>query len=84
MAAELGCALDTVQKQLKRLEKGGVISGRRLGRTTVYVLSPDYPLKRELEALLRAAQGIVEPAGSSSVREAGDGTRSRVIIRRIE
>jgi hypothetical protein len=45
--------LDPVQKQLDRLEYGGVIYSRNAGRTRVFRLSPRYPFLSELTALLR-------------------------------
>lgn len=84
MAAELGCALDTVQKQLKRLAQGGVVRGRRIGRTLVYTLDTDYPLRNELQELLKAARQLARSSDSMLERPAGAGVQSRYIVRRIE
>jgi predicted transcriptional regulator len=44
-----------VQKQLDRLEFGGVVSGRSAGRTRLYTLNPRYPFLKEVAALLDKA-----------------------------
>lgn len=47
--------LDPVQKQLERLEFGGIIFNRNAGKTRVYALNPRYPFLAELKALLDKA-----------------------------
>jgi hypothetical protein len=47
--------LDPVQKQLERLEFGGIIYSRSAGKTRVYTLNPRYPFLAELKALLDKA-----------------------------
>lgn len=44
-----------VQRQLDRLESGGVLVSRRVGRTRVYSFNPQYPFLAELQALLGKA-----------------------------
>ncbi len=44
-----------IQNQLTRLEKGGVLSSRLVGRSRVYVFNPRYPFLKELQALLQKA-----------------------------
>jgi len=44
-----------VQKQLDRLEFGGVLTGRAVGRTRLYTFNPRYPFLDELAALLDKA-----------------------------
>ena len=44
--------LSQMQKQLERLEVGGVIYSRNVGKTRVYGLNPRYPFLSQLEALL--------------------------------
>ena len=51
-----------VQHQLARLEDGGVLYSRLVGRVRLYGLNPRNPLHRELEALLRAALRLVPDA----------------------
>ena len=47
--------LDPIQKQLERLEFGGVIYSRNAGKTRVYAINPRYPFLAELKALLDKA-----------------------------
>jgi len=47
--------LSSIQNQLKKLERGGVIVSRLKGRTRLYSFNPRYPFKKELEALLEKA-----------------------------
>jgi DNA-binding transcriptional ArsR family regulator len=44
--------LSQVQKQLRRLEDGGVVVSRRLGRTRLFEWNPRYPFLRPLRELL--------------------------------
>ena len=55
MAQALGSTLSPIQKQLARLEAGGVVVSRLLGRTRVYQINPRYPFRKELEAFLEKA-----------------------------
>jgi hypothetical protein len=41
-----------IQKQLDRLEFGGILAGRSAGRTRLYTFNPRYPFLSELTALL--------------------------------
>lgn len=54
-------SLDPIQKQLDRLESGGVVVGRSVGRTRLYELSPRYPFLRELSGLLEKALSFYPP-----------------------
>ena len=47
--------LAPIQKQLERLENGGVLYSRTEGRTRLYGLNPRYPFLSELRALLDKA-----------------------------
>lgn len=47
--------LAPIQKQLEKLEEGGVLFSRMAGRTRLYNFSPRYPLMAELKALLEKA-----------------------------
>jgi hypothetical protein len=55
-AREIARFFDTdlvqVQKQVDRLELGGVLAGRSAGRTRLYRFNPRYPFLKELAALL--------------------------------
>lgn len=45
-------SLAPIQKQLDKLETGGVLTSRTAGRTRLYTFNPRYPLLTELSALL--------------------------------
>lgn len=47
--------LKSIQKQLDKLEAGGVLVSRTVGRTRPYVFNPRYPFLRELKSLLEKA-----------------------------
>lgn len=55
LAASLETSLSPIQKQLKRLELGGVVVSRLVGKTRVYQINPRFAFRAELEALLRKA-----------------------------
>lgn len=44
-----------VQKQLEKLEAGGILVSQPVGRTRVYSFNPRYPFRTELLALLSKA-----------------------------
>ena len=44
-----------IQKQMDKLEVGGVLTSRKLGRTRLYVFNPRYPFLTELKNLLEKA-----------------------------
>jgi hypothetical protein len=47
---------DSIQKQLMRLETGGVLVSRTAGRTRLYSFNPRYPFLKELKMLLKKAR----------------------------
>lgn len=47
--------LAPIQKQLEKLENGGVLYSRSAGRTRLYGLNPRYPFLGELRSLLDKA-----------------------------
>ena len=55
IAAQSGYSLNNVQAQLGKLEAGGVVYSRLRGKVRLFALSPRYPFRRELEALLNRA-----------------------------
>lgn len=59
MAQAFGVAVSVVQKQLLRLERGGVVVSVTRGRTRLYQLNPEYAFAKELDALLRKALRFV-------------------------
>ncbi len=44
--------LDPIQKQLEKLENGGVVYCKQVGRTRVYAFDPRYPFLQELKTLI--------------------------------
>jgi DNA-binding transcriptional ArsR family regulator len=62
IAATFGLAQSQVQKQLLKLESGGVLVSRLAGRTRLYQWNPRNPLVPPLRALLSAALVSVLPA----------------------
>ena len=52
---------DSIQKQLARLELGGVLVSREEGRTRLYRFNPRYSFLRELKALLCKALSFYPP-----------------------
>ena len=55
IARFFGVNLYGIQKQLDRLEAGGVLVSRKVGRTRLYTFNPRYPFRDELQALLEKA-----------------------------
>ena len=47
--------LKSIQNQMDKLEAGGVLVSRSIGRTRPYVFNPRYPFLNELKALLEKA-----------------------------
>jgi len=47
--------LKSIQMQLDKFEKSGVLVSQTIGRTRPYVFNPRYPFLRELKALLEKA-----------------------------
>jgi predicted transcriptional regulator len=58
-ATEIARFFDTdlygIQNQLDRLEAGGIVVSKRIGRTRVYTLNPRYAFIDELKSLLERA-----------------------------
>ncbi|HKW15446.1 MAG TPA: winged helix-turn-helix domain-containing protein [Candidatus Krumholzibacteria bacterium] len=52
IARFFGTDLAPIQKQLEKLENGGVLVSRSVGRTRVFSFNPRYPMAAELRALL--------------------------------
>jgi hypothetical protein len=50
------------QQQLKRLEEGGIIVSRLVGRVRIYTFNPRYPFLKELKALISRAYEFVPEA----------------------
>ena len=56
-----GSSLDPIQKQLERLERGGILVSKTVGRTRLFVYNPRYAFKDELRALLERARSFYSP-----------------------
>ncbi|MFC1498287.1 winged helix-turn-helix domain-containing protein [Verrucomicrobiota bacterium] len=52
---------DSIQKQLARLERGGVLDSKSAGRTRLYRFNPRYSFRKELRALLTKALSFYPP-----------------------
>ena len=55
IASFYATSLAPVQKQLDKLEAGGVLVSKTVGRTRLYQFNPRYPLLAELKAFLDKA-----------------------------
>ena len=54
-------SLDPIQKQLEKLELGGVLVSQTLGRTRLFMFNPRYAFLQELIALLEKAKTYYPP-----------------------
>jgi len=62
LAIAFEAPVSVIQKQLIRLERGGVLTSTTKGQTRLFQLNPVYPFARELEALLRRALAFIPVA----------------------
>lgn len=53
--------LDPVQKQLEKLELGGVLVSQNVGKTIVFSFNPRYAFLKELISLLEKAREYYKP-----------------------
>ncbi|RPI91771.1 MAG: ArsR family transcriptional regulator [Chloroflexi bacterium] len=53
--------LKSIQLQLDKFEKSGVLASRTVGRTRPYVFNPRYPFLSELKSLLEKALSFYSP-----------------------
>jgi predicted transcriptional regulator len=53
--------LSQIQKQMERLEEGGVLYSRNAGKTRLYGLNPRYPFLKELKTLLEKTLSFYPP-----------------------
>jgi hypothetical protein len=71
-ASEIAAFFDTdlygVQRQLDKLETGGVLASRTAGRTRLYRFSPRYAFLTELNALLQKALSAYPPDEQDRLR----------------
>jgi hypothetical protein len=61
IARFFGTGLAPLQKQLERLEAGGILYSRSAGRTLLYSLNPRFPFLKELKLLLEKALSFYPP-----------------------
>ena len=61
IAATHGSSVSVVLKQLARLENGGILVSRLVGRTRLYELNPRWFFHKELKALLEKALAALPP-----------------------
>ena len=54
-------SLDPIQKQLEKMEAGGVLVSRKVGRTRLFTFNPRYAFLEELKALLEKALSFYPP-----------------------
>ena len=55
IASFYGTDLKSIQMQLDKFERSGVLVSREVGRTRPYVFNPSYPFLKEVKALLQKA-----------------------------
>ena len=56
-----GTSVDPIQKQLEKMELGGVLVSKSVGRTRLFVFNPRYAFLNELKALLERAREYYDP-----------------------
>jgi hypothetical protein len=56
-----GIRVNGVQRQLQRLEGGGILISRFYGKVRLYQFNPRYPFLKELRALLNKAIQFLPP-----------------------
>ena len=61
--------LNPIQKQLERLENGGVLYSRNVGRTRLFGLNPRYPFLGELRALFEKTLTFLSPEERERLNE---------------
>jgi len=57
-----------IQQQLDKLETGGVLISRKVGRTRLYRFNPRYSFLKELKALLNKALAFYPPDEQERLR----------------
>jgi len=62
LARAFSVPISVIQKQLVRLERGGVLVSTTKGRTRLFRINPVYPFIQELTALLRHATDFIPVA----------------------
>jgi predicted nucleotidyltransferase len=74
LAAHLGTSPSSLQREVERLAKSGILAGRRDGRRTYYQADASSPVFEEMRSLFSKTAGIV-PALKSDLEGFGDKIR---------
>lgn len=61
ISADFGVSLDSVQKQLDKLERTGILISKRLGRTLIYNWNPKSRAANRLKDLVAVAYEGISP-----------------------
>jgi hypothetical protein len=80
-------SLDSVQKQLKRLEADSILCSSRSGRTVVYSFNEDHPFHTEIRSLMGRLVELSESGREVESEERrfnrrGSATSERVLVRK--
>jgi DNA-binding transcriptional ArsR family regulator len=59
MARVFGVPVNRIQQQLKRLENGGIVVSRLIGKVRLYTFNPRFPFLKELKELTAKAYEFV-------------------------
>ncbi len=59
IAKTFSIPVNGISQQLNRLEEGGVIVSRKIGKIRMYYFNPRYPFLPELKALLQKAMDVL-------------------------
>lgn len=59
MARVFGVPVNRIQQQLKRLENGGIVVSRLVGKVRLYTFNPRFPFLEELKELMTKAYEFV-------------------------
>lgn len=72
IATSFGISPQMAHEQLRKFERAGLMSSRRLGNLRLFRLDPTHPLAEELRGLLeKALEALPEDARASIDRKAG-------------
>ena len=59
IAKSFNAPVNRIQQQLRRLENGGIVASRLIGKVRIYSLNPRYPFLKELQAFLTKAYEFI-------------------------
>lgn len=77
LSRNFGTALDPIQKTLKKLEEGGLLSSFLEGRTRVFQWNPKYPFVNEIKALAQKSYTFLPPSMQEDYYQAKKRKRPR-------